>query len=67
MTVAESCALLVHTVRQLSAARDEAAAYRVIAQQAMHLLHDQHVELQRTKQSYHALLDEARALRRSAA
>lgn len=61
MTAAESCSLLVDTLRKLSATRDEAASYRVIAQEAMHLLHDQHVELQRVRERYHQLLDERRA------
>lgn len=67
MTAAESCSLLVDTVRQLSAVRDEAASYKLLAQQAIHALHDQHVELTRTKKAYYELLDERREQRRTAA
>ncbi len=65
MTAAEACALSVTTIRDLSVARAEAEAYKLLAQQAIHALHDSHAELQRTKKAYYALLDEARELRRA--
>jgi hypothetical protein len=66
MTVAESCSLLVDTVRELSAARNEAASYRLVAQQAIHVLADQHTELERLRERYHQLLGERRAARPAA-
>lgn len=60
MTVGEACTLLVDTVRQLSAERSKTAAYRLVAQQAIHRLHDQHLELVRVKAQLGALRDELR-------
>jgi hypothetical protein len=57
------CALIIRLIRELSATRDEAAAYRLIAQEAMHSLHGQRVELERMRVRYYALLDERRAER----
>ena len=65
MTVPEACALTLRITRNLSAARADAAMYRLLAQEAMQLLHDQHVELERTKKAYYSLLDEVRELRRA--
>lgn len=67
MTTADACQLLVESVRDLSAARDEAEAYRLLLQVALQHAHEQHVELQRTKAAYYQLLDEARELRRARA
>lgn len=61
VTTAEACRLLVNSLRDVAAARDEAASYRLLAQQAIHALHDQNVELTRMRQRYHELLDERRA------
>lgn len=61
MTTADACRLLVDAVRELSAARDEAAMYRLVAQMAVHSLHDQGVELARVRERYRALLETQRA------
>ena len=55
------CALIVRLIRELSAARDEAASYRLLAKEAIHALHDQDIELKRVRERYHALLDANRA------
>ena len=65
MTTGEACRLLVNAVRDLSGARDEAEAYRLLLQVALQHAHEQHVDLQRTKKAYYELLDEARELRRA--
>lgn len=59
MTAAEACALTVRITRDLSACR-------LLLQVALQHAHDQHVELERTKKAYHALLDERREQRRAA-
>ncbi len=64
--LAESCDLLVATIRDLATARDEAATYRLIAQQAIHALHDLTIERDRLRERYRRLLDESRTGRAAA-
>ncbi|MDP3720031.1 MAG: hypothetical protein Q8T13_19895 [Acidobacteriota bacterium] len=54
-------------MRELSEARNERDRHHEIAQQAVHLLHDQHLELMRLRERYYALLDARRADRKQAA
>jgi len=63
VTSAEACHLLVETTRRLSQARRETAAYRVLAQQALHFAHEQHVEIERLKARHERLVDEYREYR----
>ena len=55
--------LLVEAIRELSAARAERDAYRVITKQAIHLLHDRYCEITRLKAARARLLDERRGIR----
>ena len=59
--------LLAETVLALSAARRERDSYRLLAQQAIHALHDVSKDRDRLQARYYALLDEYRAARRRAA
>jgi hypothetical protein len=67
VTSAELAQLVVDLTRQLAATRQEVDAFRLVTQQALHALHTQYGELARTRQRYHALLDEMRATRKEAA
>lgn len=66
MTSADACVLLVETVHELSAARAELDGYRLLAVQAIHALHQEHVELTRLRGRYLRLLDARRARREAA-
>lgn len=61
--LADACVIAVDLTRQLSAARSETAAYRLLVQQALARLHEQHLELTRLRASHERLLSEYRAYR----
>jgi hypothetical protein len=63
MTIHEASTLLVDTMRDLSAARREAAAYRLLAVVAIHQLHDQRVGLEQLPAVHARLSAECRGLR----
>ena len=58
--LADREAVLLERIDSLEADRD---AYRELAQQALHALHDEHVKAARRKGSYLRLLEEVRGLR----
>lgn len=62
-TLADSEASLLDQVVELTIERD---SYKLLARQAVHLLHARHIETERLRVSYHRLLDERRATREAA-
>ena len=64
MTTAEACVLAVGAIREVRNARQQALAYRRLAQQALHYSHGLHVELDRLRERYERLLGEHRDLSR---
>ena len=63
MTISEACALVVDLVRDLAEARGECEAYRLVALQAVHRLHDLDCELARLRESHKRVIEEYRAYR----
>ena len=67
MTLSEACGLVLSLTRELSAARRERDGFRLVAHAAVNYAHDLHVELERTRDRYHQILDDRRQVRRNAA
>ena len=66
VTTSEACELATTLVREVSAAKASADAWRRVARAAIHHAHDLHVELDRLRDRYYQLLDEQRRARRAA-
>jgi len=63
VTLSEATELIVAMTAELSEARRDIAAYRMLAQQLLHFAHDLQARERRSGDRYHRLLNETRDLR----
>ena len=63
MTPSDLVDIIEGLALDLASERRNTASYRLVAQQGLHVIRSQHVELERLRTRYHALRDDLRRVR----